>query len=103
MFFNKFVSMNETIRSNKAQVVERELIFQQINDWAAYKFIVSEPTTISGFAMVFSGKPQSGLSLDFKAGISTSLGPNGLFPYVKSEELMNSNVGIAKTDRKSTR
>lgn len=68
---------------------------QSVNDWQAYRMSFSETTTINGFALLL--RSQASGSFDVSVGISTSMRDDGIFPYVISQELMNSNVGTAKT------
>lgn len=94
MSINVFRSMTHSLRQLKV-ITARTITFQQINDWAAYKLLVSEKTEINGFAFNLSATPTG--SFNVSVGISTALSLNGLFPYVISQEFMNSNVGTAKT------
>lgn len=93
MFFSSFRSASHTQRGAKT-ITPRTLVFNQTNDWFAYNFDVSEPTEINGF--IYNTSSFTGINV-IHVGISTSLGQNGIFPYVISEEFMNSNTGIAKT------
>lgn len=94
MPINVFRSMSHSLRNGKG-ITARTATFQQVNDWMAYKLYVSEPSNVNGFVFNLSAVPTG--SMDVSVGISTSLGPTGLFPYVISQEFMNSNVGTAKT------
>lgn len=94
MFFSDFKIANQMTNAQK-DITTVTSTFNQINDWWAYRFFVTEPTTINGFAVRLSATPTGSNTLT--VGITTSLGPNGVFPYVISNEFMNSNVGTAKT------
>lgn len=94
MFFSDFKITNSLLSAAKT-ISAQTSSFNQINDWSAYRFFVTEPTTINGFIIRLNATPTGTNTL--RVGITTSLGPNGMFPYVISNEFMNSNVGTAKT------
>jgi len=94
MFFNHFQTMSNQLQGNKS-LSSRFRSFTAVNDWVASKQVFTNSTEINGFVIQLDTRPSGNINLT--VGITTSLGPSGLFPYTISQELLNSNVGIAKT------
>lgn len=98
MFFNRFLFLNNSQRGAKSITARATTGFNRQDVWGAYRFIVSEPTKITGLSYMVNTRPTAGFDRVVVGGISTSLGPNGIFPFTKDSVLMTTNpAGTAKT------
>lgn len=75
----------------------QEVFVNAAGDWVVTGFRVGEPTVINGLRYTIHKTVGSGVAMAGLVGISTSLGPNGLFPYEISNILQNVTPGTAKT------
>lgn len=66
-------------------------------NWIVTGFRVGEPTVINGLRYTIHSSSVAGAALTGLVGITTSLGPNGLFPYEKNNNNLRVLAGSAKT------
>ena len=96
-FFNHFYTSSPVIAQGRSITLSSGIgrSLAGLDDWFAYKMIFSEETTINGFS--YSIQSNIGGTFNLTVGISTSLGPAGIFPYVTGGSELISNTGTAKT------
>lgn len=76
---------------------ETEVYVSNPGDWIVRGFRFGQPTLINGLLMISHRSIGTGVSLKGLVGISTSIGPNGLFPSTINNLFCNQAAGIALT------
>lgn len=95
--FEFTIPLGPALELNAATSQVGTLLVSKAGDWIVRHFRVGESTTINGIMVPQVSTVGAGVSLDGIVGISTSLPPNGLFPYTVNELRANNTAGVALT------